>query len=93
MTLVPRQFTIFVVIIEDFPPPELALELLDNDGGFFTGCAEVMLIVNDGQRSAREAIVIAPRDESMSISGLELQLLLLLLLLPLRLLPLLLLIV
>lgn len=59
MTLLPRQFTIFVVIRLDLARTvELACAWL------FAGCAEVMLIVNDGQRSAREAIVMVPKSMS-----------------------------
>lgn len=80
VTLVPRQLTIFVVIREDFAFTEGR-----GIGWLFAGCAEVMLMVSEGQRSAKEAIVIAPRDwlGPKSISGLLELLLELLLLLPL----------
>lgn len=56
-TFVPRQFTIFVVIIADFA---LTVEL-PVCGWLLAGWADVMLMVSEGQRSAREAIVMVLR--------------------------------
>lgn len=76
VTLVPKQLTIFVVIMVD-------LALIEFCGCWcwlLAGWAEVMLMVSEGQRSASEAMVIAPMDdEPSSISGMELLLLLLIL--------------